>query len=340
MANVLVIGGTGFLSSTLVAACLSAGHHVSIVTRGRSHQAPPDGVEALVANRSDPDALRTALDGRTFDIVLDSILYRPEDAHSAVDLFRGGRTGRYVFISTDFVYGGEPRTFPLNEDAPRHASGNYGRNKALCEDVFFDAWERERFPAVILRPPHILGVGGLLGTGSLEGRDPWLLWKLRNGWPIPLLDGGALLIQPVHKNDIARACLAVCQTDKTLGRAYNLAGPDCVTSRHYYEIVAEVAGAPPPVVRSLPANAFLAAFPERAPFAQSRCYALERIAHDAGFAPSVRLRDALAEVVAALDAAGLPDGPQPSEQPLSPLLGLLERHAREAEEALRAAATK
>jgi nucleoside-diphosphate-sugar epimerase len=193
--------------------------------------------------------------------VLDSILYRPEDAHSAVDLFRGGRAGRYVFISTDFVYGGEPRTFPLDEDAPRHASGNYGRNKALCEDVFFDAWERERFPAVILRPPHILGVGGLLGTGSLEGRDPWLLWKLRNGWPIPLLDGGALLIQPVHKNDIARACLAVCQTDKTLGRAYNLAGPDCVTSRRYYEIVADVAGAPPPLCEVCPPTPFWPPFP-------------------------------------------------------------------------------
>jgi nucleoside-diphosphate-sugar epimerase len=303
MANVLVIGGTGFLSSTLVAACLSAGHHVSIVTRGRSHQAPPDGVEALVANRSDPDALRTALDGRTFDIVLDSILYRPEDAHSAVDLFRGGRTGRYVFISTDFVYGGEPRTFPLDEDAPRHASGNYGRNKALCEDVFFDAWERERFPAVILRPPHILGVGGLLGTGSLEGRDPWLLWKLRNGWPIPLLDGGALLIQPVHKNDIARACLAVCQTDKTLGRAYNLAGPDCVTSRRYYEIVADVAGAPPPLCEAARRRLFGRLSRARAVRAKPMLR-LERIARDAGFAPSVRLRDALAEVVAALDAAG------------------------------------
>jgi len=157
--RVLVLGGTGFLSSALVQQSQGAGHDVTIVTRGRAKNGPPQGVSTRVANRSEPDALRAALaDCGDFDIVLDAILYRPDDAQAALDLFRG-RTGRYVFISTDFVYGGEPRTFPLTEDAPRRAASAYGRDKAACEDVFFAAWEQEHFPAVILRPPHILGAG-------------------------------------------------------------------------------------------------------------------------------------------------------------------------------------
>ena len=319
--RVLIIGGTGFLSSALVAQSIAAGHQVTIVTRGRSARPIPEGVEAVVANRSEPENLREALQGRSFDIVLDAILYRPEDAHVVLDLFRG-RVGRYVFISTDFVYGGEPRSFPLTEDAPRQALSGYGVNKAACEDLFFEAWTSEQFPAVVLRPPHILGPGALLGTGSLQGRDAWLLWRLRAAQPLPLLDGGALLIQPVHRDDIARACLAVAGSPSTPGRAYNIAGPDAVTTRRYYEMVAEIAGAPAPTVLTLPSESYLTAFPDRAPFAQNRQYSLARLAADAGFAPTVCLQDALAEMVAVLDAKGLPDGPPPEEErELHSLLG-------------------
>lgn len=310
--DLLVLGGTGFLSSALVAEAVRAGHVVTTVTRGRSSRPVPPGVETLVANRSEPDQLRAALAKRTWDVVIDAILYRPDDARTVTELL-GGSVGRYVFISTDFVYGGEPRVFPLNENAPRHALNTYGQNKAACEDVFFEAWEREQFPATILRPPHILGAGGLLGTGSLQGRDPWLLWRLRTKQPLLLLDNGALLIQPVHRDDIARACLAVARSPQTPGRAYNLAGPDAVTTRRYYELVAEIAGAPAPDVLALPSEAYCRAFPDRAPFAQNRVYGLDRVNADAGFVPTVHLPNALAEVVADLDARGPGDGEPPQQ---------------------------
>ena len=221
--NVLVIGGSGFLSSAIVREALSRGHDVTTVTRGSSGRAVVEGTRAVFADRSDPAALRAAVAGMDFDIVIDSILFKPEDARAAVDIF-GGRVQRYVFISTDFVYGGEPRRFPLDESSPRRPVGGYGQGKADAEDVFFEAFARGGFPGVVLRPPHILGAGSLLGTGSREGRDAWLLWRLRNGHPIFLLDGGTLIIQPVHKDDIARACFAVAESSETLGRAYNIPG--------------------------------------------------------------------------------------------------------------------
>lgn len=321
--NVLVIGGTGFLSSALVRISRDVGHQVCIVTRGRSQNLVPEGVETLVADRSEPDSLRAAVGDRVFDLVLDSILFRPDDARAAVDIFHK-RAGRYVFISTDFVYGGEPRAFPVTEDAPRQSLSRYGRDKAACEDLLREAWETGQFPAVTLRPPHILGAGCLLGTGSLQGRDPWLLWRLREAMPLLLLDGGALLIQPVHRDDIARACLAVAVSDAANGRAYNISGPDCVTTRRYYELVTEIIGVPLPVVLSLPSAAYVTAFPDRASFTLNRAYSLQRLVDDAGFAPSVSLRDALAEVIAALEAKGLPDVPPPEDN--AALLDLLRGH--------------
>ena len=333
--NVLILGGTGFLSSALVAESLRGGHTVTVVTRGRAGRSdPPPGVETLHADRSDPIALAAALAGRVFDLVIDSILFKPQHARDAVQLF-WGRVGCYVFISTDFVYGGEPRTYPITEDAPRHALNPYGADKAACEDILLAAGD---FPAVVLRPPHILGAGGLLGTGSREGRDAWLLWRMQHGHPLFLLDGGSLLIQPVHKTDIARAALAVAAAPLCVKRAYNMAGRECVTTRHYYDLTHELlqqqTGETLPPLRVVPLScaAYLAAQPDKAAFCQNRVYSLSRLQTDAAFTPALSLRDALADVVADLLAKGLPEGTPPD--PDIALADLLESQIAQAAEAL------
>src|SRR5947209_5510318 len=175
--RLLVIGGTGFLSGTVVREATAAGHDVSIVTRGR--RPPPAGVEALVADRSDTPALAAALGGRTFDAVIDCIGFRPEDAAQDIELF-AGRAAHLVFISTDFVYGGEPRRLPLTETAPTEALNPYGRNKRLCEELLLHDGPARGLRVTMLRPPHILGAGSHLGTGSLQGRDPMLLRRPRH----------------------------------------------------------------------------------------------------------------------------------------------------------------
>ena len=336
--NVLVIGGTGFLSGAVVAECLSAGHSVTILTRGKGNRpAPPPNVSVLTADRSDKIALQNAFHNRTFDLIIDCVLFKPADAQSAAEVFQN-KTACYVFISSDFVYGGQPRQFPLDEQTPRFALSAYGADKAACEDVLLGAWHTSQFPVVILRPPHIMGRGSLLGTGSWEGRDKWLLWKLQNKRPVLLLDSGELLIQPVHKTDIARAALAcAARVNQTRGRAYNIAGPNCVTTRHYYEVVCRDADLPPDNLNvvSLPTSVYLAAYPDRAPFAQNRAYCTAALLKDAGFAPSVSLQTSIAEVVAEYQEN--PPNGDPTQNPAA-LLAALDKSVTQLAAALKAGA--
>src|SRR4051794_15235299 len=111
--QILVIGGSGFLSSAVAAELQSAGHEVTALTRGR--RPLPGGVKALVGDRQDADGFLSLLAGRPFDAVIDCICYAPAEAELDVRGFGGGRVGRLVFISTDFVYGA-PRTLPIDED--------------------------------------------------------------------------------------------------------------------------------------------------------------------------------------------------------------------------------
>ena len=64
------------------------------------------------------------------------------------------------------------------------------------------------------------------------------------------------------------------------------AGPDRLTTREYYDLVAATVGVERPDYLSLPADIYVETFPERAPFAQHRTYSIEKLAADVSDAPS------------------------------------------------------
>jgi nucleoside-diphosphate-sugar epimerase len=298
----LVIGGSGFLSGAVVREAQAAGHWVTIITRGK--RPAPAGVEALVADRHDGAAMAAALAGRRFDAVIDCIGYRLDDAAQDLQLFPG-HAGHLVFISTDFVYAGEPRRLPLTEDAPTVALNDYGRNKRACEELLLREGPARGLRVTILRPPHILGAGSQLGSGSLQGRDPMLIDRLRQGAPVVLLDGGALLIQPVSATDVARAALAAITSGspEMMEAVYTVAGPDGVTTRRYYETIAEILGTDLHLL-SLPSHLYVAAHPDRGPFAQHRLYSTAALTEGTGFSPSITLEAMLRETIEALEQSG------------------------------------
>lgn len=296
--NLLIIGGSGFLSGAMVPELQEAGHSVTIFTRGQ--RPVPEGVAVITGDRHDPASFTRALEGRPFDAVIDCICFTPQDAHADLRAF-SGRVQRLIMISTDFVYGAHRRQ-PMDEDTPTRALNEYGRNKAASEEVFLEAFREEGFPVTILRPPHIMGAGGHLGTGSLQGRDPMLLDRLQQGAPIVLLDGGSLLIHPVVHRDVGKACAAVLASDATLGKAYNVAGPDIATSREYYDLIAATLGVEAPEYLSLPVELYVRAFPDKAPFATHRTYSVNRLYQDTGYRPTTTMSHAIFEMVDWLQA--------------------------------------
>lgn len=101
--NILLIGGSGFVSGTLARVAIAAGHTVWAVTRGQ--RAMPAGVIPIVADRKDRAGFAQAIaaQAQQWDLVVDSIGYEVEDAQQDIDLFRE-RTKHLVFISTDSVF--------------------------------------------------------------------------------------------------------------------------------------------------------------------------------------------------------------------------------------------
>lgn len=291
----LVIGGAGFLGSGIVQELLAAGWSVTSLGRGNKvNQAA--GVRFLQADRTRAGALAQALGDERFELVVDCGAYQQADAEGAVATF-AGRTDHYVFISTDFVYSPEiAGPFPIKEDAPKETERRYGVGKLACEAVLDAAWRGQRFPYTSLRPPHILGAGNFLGTGSVQGRDKQLLAHMRAGTDLTLLAEGLLLIAPVRNREVG-ACIAHLAGNRAAyGHVFNCTGPDAVTTRVYYEIIARRLGVP---LRydTMSVEEFRHRWPDKAPHARHRLYSLRKLEDLTGYRPRYNLEGMIAETM-------------------------------------------
>jgi nucleoside-diphosphate-sugar epimerase len=243
--NLLVLGGSGFLSGTIAHHALAQGHDVTILTRGR--KPVMNGVRMLVADRDARDDFERAISaaGLHWDLTIDCIGFNAD--HALQDLSVIGRfSSHLVFISTDCVLDGADRPWCVDETYGRfEPTVSYGMGKRSAEVVLLgEKGSSCGMPITILRPCHIYGEGSLLGCLPRHGRDPELISKLRRGDPLHLVGGGCFLQQPVDASDLASMALGCLGNPRTYGEIFHAGGPDIVASRDYYRIIADALGVP------------------------------------------------------------------------------------------------
>lgn len=267
--RVLVIGGTRFVGYQLVWRLLAGGHAVTLLNRGS--QSDPFGarVERLRGDRT-TGAFARLLAERRFDAAVDFAAYLRADAEGVVQVL-GDAVGHYVLISTGQVY-------LVRKDCPRPArepdyegplmeppadpgdrkEWDYGMGKRAAEDVFAAAWAKGRFPSTRLRIPMVNGERD--HYRRIEG----YLWRILDGGPLLLPDGGNAPTRHVYSGDVVRAIAALLGNEKAFGQAYNLAQEETPTLREIVTLLAELLGAPARLVSVARAEVVAAGLDPRA----------------------------------------------------------------------------
>jgi 2'-hydroxyisoflavone reductase len=233
--KLLVLGGTKFLGRAVVEEALARDHDVTLFNRGNTN---PELFPDLEKLRGDRDGDLRALEGRTWDAVVDPSGFVPRLVRASAELLR--QSGHYVFVSSISVYAGPPFTRfdedaplaelddPATEDVPEH----YGGLKAACERVV-----SELFP----------GRSTLVRAGLIVGpHDPTDRFTY---WPVRIAAGGIVLApgrperrwQFVDVRDLG-AWIVRCAEERVAG-AYNATGPEPpVTAGDVLETCRSVSG--------------------------------------------------------------------------------------------------
>ena len=230
--NIAIVGGSGFVGTVIAERLSSQGNSVSIVTRSRErsrHLWPLPNARVVETNVFDPKQLGDVFDGVDTVINLVGILNERKDngegfhrAHVALteELLNActrNNVHRYLHMSA------------LNADS--FAPSYYLRTKGEAENKVLAAGDRG-IDVTIFRPSVIFGRGD-----GLFNRFHQLL-KL--GPVLPLACAGTRF-QPVYVGDVATAFIDSINNKATVGRKYDLGGPDVVTLKEIVDYVNELA---------------------------------------------------------------------------------------------------
>jgi nucleoside-diphosphate-sugar epimerase len=249
--NILIIGGTRFVGYSLTWRLLAAGHRLTLFNRGRIPDPFGRRVERLTGDRQTDD-LRHLLSGRSFDVVYDFAAYVAADVAGILDAFAGGSAGHHVVISSGQVYlVREGCPFPAREpdydgplvarpeDPADRAEWDYGVGKRACEDLLAEAWERSRFPSTRIRIPMVEGERDHLRR--LEG----YLWRMVDGGPLLVPDGGTNPVRHVYVGDVVRTLVRLAGHAPAFGGAFNLSQEETPTLAELLATIADLMGARP-----------------------------------------------------------------------------------------------
>ena len=135
--HVLIVGGTGLISTAIARQLLAARDRVTLFNRGKTPVRVEGTFDLITGDRTDfPRFEAQMADAGSFDTVIDMVAFRPEEAASAVRAF-SGRTAQYVFCSAVDVYTKPARRYPIVEDAERRPDPlfGYAYRKQECEEL-------------------------------------------------------------------------------------------------------------------------------------------------------------------------------------------------------------
>jgi nucleoside-diphosphate-sugar epimerase len=237
--RVLVVGGTGLISTAIVERLAVEGHTPVLFNRGQTTSRLAVDVETIHGDRQQFEAFASAMASRTFDAVIDMITFDPDTAAHAVDVF-DGRVAHYLFCSTVCVYGGPLSKVPADEDEPHTPVSSYGRKKSRAESVFFKAHAESEFPVSIFRPSHCYGPGRPLL--DIFGYNGALISRIRDGLPVLVPGDGYGLWQPGYIGDMAKGFVGALGRAATHGKAYNIVGDEIMDWRTFHAIMGKAVG--------------------------------------------------------------------------------------------------
>ncbi len=234
MRNILVTGGTTFVSRFVAEYFVSLGDRVYVLNRGTKEQSA-----GVIHIKGDRNALCHELKSYHFDAVLDVTAYTGADVKNLCEVL--GSFDEYILISSSAVY---PETaqmpFAETETVGRNRIwGEYGTNKIEAEKELLD-----RVPeAYILRPPY------LYGQMQNLYREAFVFDCAKADRKFFLPDEGKMKLQFFHVEDLCRFMDLLIRT-KPSEHIFNVGNPEAVNTKEWAELCYDVAGKKPTLVNA------------------------------------------------------------------------------------------
>lgn len=243
--NLLIVGGTGVLSTAVVRVALAKGMNVTVINRGNRKGRIPEEVELIRSDIKDSVFIKSALEGRHFNAVIDFLCYNKEQTAYSLELFKGF-ADQYIFISTACVY---DTSIPgvKTEDSPKGLKDwSYSTEKWECEQYLVQKAAEYGINYSIVRPCVTYDDTRIpYGIMPPYGYHWTLAARILAGKPVITWDGGSTRWNIMRVEDFAIGVVGLVGNTMAYDQAFNICGDEAVSWTEVLDKLGKILGKEP-----------------------------------------------------------------------------------------------
>lgn len=237
--KVLIIGGTGVLSSAVTAEASRRGFNVTMINRGRRRI--PDGVELIKADKRDIPTIVKELGCRKFDAVIDFLCFTEEQTEESVKLY-SQYARQYFYVSSCAVYDTESLNGQMaDEDAQKELSiWKYSVDKWASENIIKTLLGNNDVNYTIIRPCITYDDTRIpYGIMPPYGYHWTLCARILAGKPVIVWNGGRNRCNMMRVEDFAVGVVGLIGNPKAYNEAFNICGDDTPSFSEVLDILSK-----------------------------------------------------------------------------------------------------
>ena len=240
--KILIIGGTGTISSAITRQLAASGHDLWLLNRGTRKDEVPANVRQVITDIDDEDEVLRQVGNEQFDAVCEFIGFVTAQVERDIRLFKG-RTRQYVYISSASAYNKPAASHMITEGTTlANPYWEYSRNKIACEELLMHEYRENGFPVTIICPSHTYCERAVpLSVHGPKGSWP-VLKRMLEGKKVLVHGDGSSLWTLTWNEDFARGFIGLLGNPKAIGEAFQIMSDESLSWTQIYQSTANALG--------------------------------------------------------------------------------------------------
>lgn len=234
--KILIIGGTGVLSTDILKRSLECGYNISVLNRGSHNSLIPKEVVIYKANIRNIDEVQAQIGNQKFDVIIDFLSFKVKDLENTFEFFKDKCT-QYIFISSACAFRRNAEDGILVENSPKpNKNLPYSIDKYECENWLIHHAPKTNCKYTIVRPYITYGDTRIpFGIAPLARFHWTIVARILHDKPMFLWDNGIAKCTLTHTEDFAYNFVQLFQNEKVFNEDINLVGNQVYSWREMLE---------------------------------------------------------------------------------------------------------
>lgn len=221
--KILLVGGTGVLSTDIRELSVKQGHDVYILNRGKNkNKNNNEKVNIIIADIRDIKETKEKLKDYYFDVVIDFLSFNLEQLKGTLEIFEN-RCEQFIFISSATAYRKTQKGEKITEDYKlKNENWEYANNKRECEEYLKENFEKNGQKYTIVRP-YVTYSDARIPFAIIPHDMQWTLAnRILNDKPVVLWDNGQAICTLTSTKDFAVGMIGLFLNEKAYNEAFHI----------------------------------------------------------------------------------------------------------------------